>query len=107
MPASAPASPRDLSSDRYCFVVDVDKTIGTSLGLVLSARPYGSLVEEIASRDGTDADTLICVWNKACAATYPDSVVRSGDVLLRANHARASGHSGADCCNDLRREQQE
>ena len=101
VPASALASPRSRSFDRYYFVVDVDRRRGASLGLVLSARPDGFLVEEIASRDGTDADTLVGGWNRACAATYPRAMVQTGDVLVRVNHAGVSAVPGADCCNDL------
>ncbi len=104
VPASALASPRGRGSDRYYFIVGVDRTGGDSLGLVLSARPDGFLVEEIASCDGTDTATLIAVWNRACAATYPDSVVRSGDLLVRVNRARVSAVPGADCCRDLHKQ---
>ena len=69
IPASALTSPQGRSSDRYYFVVDVDRRRIASLGLVLSARPDGFLVEEIAYRDGTGTDTLIGVWNRAGAAT--------------------------------------
>ena len=104
VPASALASPRSRSFDRYYFVVDVDRRRGASLGLVLSARPDGFLVEEIASRDGTDADALVGGWNRACAATHPRAMVQTGDVLVRVNHAGVSAVPGADCCNDLRRQ---
>ena len=99
--APALASSQGQGSDTYYFIVDVGKTRGASLGLALSARPDGFLVEEIASRDGTDADALVGGWNRACAATYPQAMVQTGDVLVRVNHAGVSAVPGADCCNDL------
>ena len=102
--AAALASPRGQDSDRYYFVVDLERSRGDSLGLVLSARPDGFLVEEIVYGDGTGADTLIGVWNKACAATCPRAMVQTGDVVVKVNDEGVSDLQGADCCNDLCRQ---
>ncbi len=102
--APALASSHGPGSDIYYFIVDVDKTRGASLGLALSARPDGFLVQEIADRDGTGTDTLIGAWNRACVATYPQAMVQIGDVVIKANHEGVSAAPGADCCGGLRRQ---
>ena len=73
------------SGEPYEFPVDVPP--GKGLGVDIQWRrrePAGYQITAIE----TKGDPFILQWNKRSAETFPDNVIRVGDIIVRVNEAR-------------------
>ena len=73
------------SGEPYEFPVDVPP--GKGLGVQLQRRrsePVGYQITEIE----TEGNPFILEWNERSARTFPDDVIRVGDIIVRVNEAR-------------------
>ena len=65
----------------------VDVPPGKGLGVDIQWRrrdPVGYEITAIV----TAGDPFILQWNKRSAVTFPDNVIRVGDIIVRVNEAR-------------------
>ena len=65
----------------------VDVPPGKGLGVQIERRRREPAGYEITGIE-TEGDPFILQWNKRSAETFPDNVIRVGDIIVRVNAAR-------------------
>ena len=76
-----------LQSGKQYKLFHVDVPPGKGLGVQIQRRRREPAGYEITAIE-TEGDPFILQWNKRSAETFPNDVIRVGDIIVRVNAAR-------------------